>query len=258
MKNKFLILFSIFLFIGAISGQTLIKKTPQDLKIIKINKIENDGIEIIFSRDVLRNEYKVYDLDQKNNHRSIVDIHGVLKTSNYKFSTKNIKEIRIAQFNEKTIRIVFSNKTDIGLSIKNTGSILQIVPFGAKLSKKTDKIPQKIRTIVIDPGHGGKDPGAKGQSKKEKDVVLSIALKAGKILENLGYNVKFTRNSDNFIELKNRTSFANKQKADIFISIHANAAPKSNSAKNFSGFETFFLSPSRSKRAKNAAALKVA
>lgn len=257
MKNKFIILnFIIFFLLTSIYGGNFIKNTPQDLRIIKINEIEDSGIEIIFNRDIVRSDYKVYDLDQKNNYRSIVDIKSILMTSNYTFKPKNLKEIRVAQFNNKTTRVVFSSQTDIGLSLKNSGSVLQITPFGINLANKTDKKPQKIRTIVIDPGHGGKDPGAQGNGKKEKDIVLSVAQKTGKILENLGYKVKFTRNSDKFIELKARTSYANKANADLFISIHANASAKNGNINKFVGFETFFLSPSRSEKAKNAAALE--
>jgi N-acetylmuramoyl-L-alanine amidase len=86
----------------------------------------------------------------------------------------------------------------------------------------------KIRTVVIDPGHGGKDSGALGKISKEKDIVLSIGLKLGNyIKENLpDVKVVFTRTTDEFIPLYQRAEIANKASADLYISIHANSNPK--------------------------------
>lgn len=83
----------------------------------------------------------------------------------------------------------------------------------------------KIRTVVLDPGHGGKDPGTVGKSIKEKDVVLKIALKVGEYIEKSMPEVKvvYTRKTDKFIELNERSAIAMRNKADLFISIHANA-----------------------------------
>ncbi|HEY3402067.1 MAG TPA: N-acetylmuramoyl-L-alanine amidase [Ohtaekwangia sp.] len=83
----------------------------------------------------------------------------------------------------------------------------------------------KLRTVVIDAGHGGKDPGTVGKKLKEKDVVLKIALKVGEYIEKNVPNVKviYTRKTDKFIELHERAAIANRNKADLFISVHANA-----------------------------------
>lgn len=83
----------------------------------------------------------------------------------------------------------------------------------------------KLRTVVIDAGHGGKDPGTVGKTLKEKDVVLKLALKVGDYIEKNYPEVKvvYTRKTDKFIELAERANIANKNKADLFISIHANA-----------------------------------
>lgn len=112
------------------------------------------------------------------------------------------------------------------------------------------------KTIVIDPGHGGTDPGAVNDSLKEKTAVLGVAKKLGEILKSRGYKVYFTRSTDVFINLRSRTKFANDKMADLFVSIHANAAPNAAKAKSMHGIETFFLSPARSERSKNAAALE--
>jgi len=98
----------------------------------------------------------------------------------------------------------------------------------------------KIKTIVIDPGHGGKDPGAIGPGgTKEKDVVLKIAHKLAKELhKNLKTRVILTRYHDIFLPLADRTAIANREKADLFISVHCNASLKSHTE----GFEIYFLS----------------
>ena len=85
-----------------------------------------------------------------------------------------------------------------------------------------------IKIIVIDPGHGGKDPGCHGVTHKEKDIALAVALKLGKYLEEYYKDVKiiYTRTTDVFVELEDRAQIANKAKADLFISIHCNAAGK--------------------------------
>ena len=97
-----------------------------------------------------------------------------------------------------------------------------------------------VRTIVIDAGHGGKDPGTRGKISKEKDVVLDLALQvATKIKTEMPeIRVILTRNSDRFVELRDRSSIANRKKADLFISIHCNASP---SSKAVHGTETFAM-----------------
>jgi N-acetylmuramoyl-L-alanine amidase len=96
--------------------------------------------------------------------------------------------------------------------------------FGVKVKGNNSE----IRTIVIDPGHGGKDPGCLGSIHNEKGVALAVALKLGKLLEENLKDVKviYTRTSDVFVELEDRAQIANKAKADLFISIHCNAAGK--------------------------------
>ena len=82
-------------------------------------------------------------------------------------------------------------------------------------------------TLVIDPGHGGKDAGALGAFSKEKDINLNVALAFGRNVERNCPDVKviYTRTTDIFISLKERANIANKNKADLFISVHTNALP---------------------------------
>lgn len=102
-------------------------------------------------------------------------------------------------------------------------------------------------TVVIDPGHGGKDPGAVGSSSKEKDIVLSVGLKLGKLIESNYPDVKviYTRVNDRFVELNKRAEIANKAHADLFISLHCNALDRRRISPQ--GVETFVLGLHRSK-----------
>ncbi|MFT4601385.1 MAG: N-acetylmuramoyl-L-alanine amidase [Arenicella sp.] len=95
-----------------------------------------------------------------------------------------------------------------------------------------------IRTVVIDAGHGGKDPGCHGKKSNEKTVTLAIALHLGKFIEEKypAINVIYTRETDVFVELDERAKIANNAKADLFICVHANAGPE----KAF-GAETYVL-----------------
>ena len=97
---------------------------------------------------------------------------------------------------------------------------------------------QKVREIVIDAGHGGKDPGAIGlDGIQEKDIVLDIAKRLEKILTQRGFKVIMTRKDDEFISLQERTEVASKSEADLFVSIHANSSP----ARGADGIEVFSL-----------------
>ncbi|MCE1166746.1 MAG: N-acetylmuramoyl-L-alanine amidase [Sphingobacteriia bacterium] len=111
--------------------------------------------------------------------------------------------------------------------------------FFATVSMQGQMRDGKIKKVVIDAGHGGKDPGAMGLRSREKDIALSIALKAGKyISENFpDVEVIYTRKTDEFIELYRRAEIANEQHADLFISIHCNS---STSNKPY-GAETYVM-----------------
>ena len=95
------------------------------------------------------------------------------------------------------------------------------------------------KTIVIDPGHGGKDPGALGRGTlQEKAIVLGISKKLREVLTRRGYTVLMTRDTNRYIPLKQRTAFATQHKADLFLSIHANASEN----RKATGIETYYLS----------------
>lgn len=94
--------------------------------------------------------------------------------------------------------------------------------------------------VILDPGHGGKDPGAVGPAgTQEKRVALAVAEYTAETLEKTGYEVLLTRTNDRYLELTERTAFANKNRGDLFVSIHCNAA-KNRDAR---GVETYYLNP---------------
>ena len=95
-----------------------------------------------------------------------------------------------------------------------------------------------VSRIVIDPGHGGHDPGAQGKGVTEAELVLDVSLRLQKLLEKVhGVEVILTRQTDDFVPLQERTAIANREAADLFLSIHANASANTQAR----GVETYFL-----------------
>lgn len=112
--------------------------------------------------------------------------------------------------------------------------------FFLPLSQARDK----AFVVVIDAGHGGKDPGARGTIINEKEINLAVALKLGQLVEEKASDVRvvYTRNTDRFVELDERANIANRNKADLFISIHTNAVKRGSAVQ---GTETYTLGLAR-------------
>ena len=186
-----------------------------------------------------------------------------------------LKSVRIAQFGPSTVRVVldldsikdykvftFSEpfriivdvKGDRRQEISSSREVIETAkPEPVEKAKPAERFkPGKIRRIVIDPGHGGHDPGAVSPSgTREKDIVLQIGLNlAQKIREELRIDAVMTRSTDVFIELQERTAIANKVGADLFVSVHANASL--NRAAN--GIETYYLNLAKTEKAAELAA----
>lgn len=226
---------------------------------------QNETLHVDFDKNMNVNQVNYFTLhdSRKNKYRYVFDIKTSMLTSAQNITKNNVDKIRIAQFNPTTLRIVIENSSPIKVAHKVENRRVNIA-FSSEDAKelfeknreekttKTKKIASK--TVVIDPGHGGKDPGAVGyKGYREKIVVFDISKELESILKSRGHRVFMTRNSDQFVKLSKRTQFANDKKADIFVSIHANAVAAEN-AKRVHGIECYFLSPSRSDRAKKAAA----
>ena len=127
-------------------------------------------------------------------------------------------------------------------------SARQLAAEQSKLNSQLAEMKKKwaIDCVVIDAGHGGKDPGARGRGLQEKDLTLDIALRLAANLRNVpGLKVVMTRDNDEFVTLQDRGRIANKASGKLFVSIHINAARTSKAY----GIETYFLSPARTERA---------
>jgi len=208
------------------------------------------------------NYFSKYNTKQKK-YQYIFDIHASIRSSQTLRKNK-IDKIKILQQNFQTMRLLIENKNRLKINFKKTTTTITISIKTTNVKKKKIKLvsqptiaPKRLdknKIIVIDAGHGGKDPGAIGYKHyREKVIVLSVAKYLRDILKKRGFKVYMTRDKDYFVKLSNRTKYANKKHADIFISIHANAVSAKN-ANKVQGLETYFLSKSRSARAKRVAA----
>ena len=200
-----------------------------------------------------------------------------------------LQRIRSAQFDPKTVRVVLDTQAIADYKIFNLNDPFRIIvdvkgTFQAKLpplpqtaegeepqpskapvasvppsvNVKNPSLAQQlglgIKRVVLDPGHGGKDPGAIGlHGLREKDIVLTVAKKvARKLTSKMGIEVVLTRKTDVFIPLEERTAIANTKGGDLFISIHANAAP----SPQVQGIETYYLDLAASEEERGLAALE--
>ncbi len=156
--------------------------------------------------------------------RVIVDIEDTrVGTENLRaFNSTPVKGVRVGQLSNDPdiVRIVFDLEYGSDYEVKSP-------PRSDRITVQFPRSPVAGRVIVIDPGHGGMDPGAIGPSGiMEKDVVLAISLKLEKLLYDAGAVPQMTRYRDEFIPLRERAEFANRSNADIFISIHANSVAR--------------------------------
>ena len=240
-------------------------KSSKNIKItsshkLKSIKFKNELLVLEFDKKLgskQLNYFTLYD-SKKKQYRYVFDIHASMITKSHHLRKKGIKRIKLAQFNPSTIRLVIEDNEKLSVHFKKSSNkvIIRVSQSGAesKAKKATPKRLDRSKIIVIDAGHGGKDPGALGyRGYREKIVVFQIAKELNSILKSRGYKVYMTRTRDHFVKLSNRTKYANKKGADIFVSIHANAVSRKN-ARKVTGIECYFLSKSRSSRAKRVAA----
>ena len=110
----------------------------------------------------------------------------------------------------------------------------------AEANASSTNAPNQLRTVVLDAGHGGKDPGCLGRKTRESRIVLQLVLQLGRKIkqEMPGTRVIYTRSTDHFVELAERSAIANRSRADLFISIHCNASPSSHKVY---GTETYTM-----------------
>jgi len=161
-------------------------------------------------------------------------------------ASSNLRLVRGAQNTLQRSRVVFelaeTSPRPTIFALESPFRIVVEIPKGAPAAAETldseDWDQRVVRRIAIDAGHGGKDPGAIGARKlREAALVLSISRELRRELERRGFEVVMTRSSDVFLPLEARTDIANRENADLFISVHANAARNSKLA----GVETYLL-----------------
>ncbi|WP_282351531.1 N-acetylmuramoyl-L-alanine amidase [Pseudomonas sp. PS01303] len=179
--------------------------------------------------------------------RLIIDVSGANLSGDFSELALNgtvIRSIRSGPFGQGDTRIVLDLSNPVLLNSfllapqdgQSHRLVLDLVtaktsPVTTMVPRETPKIgahPKRDIIVVVDPGHGGKDPGAVGaKGEREKDVVLSIAqLLAKRLKKEKGFDVKLVRNDDFFVPLRKRVEIARQHKADMFISVHADAAPR--------------------------------
>ena len=146
------------------------------------------------------------------------------------------KEISAEQ--KKTEKVAaFEQETPMSEEAKNES--VATVPLKANFGGKRP-------IVVLDAGHGGHDPGAVANGIREKDINLKAALQLGEMLKTYGIDVRYTRKTDEYLKLGERTAFANDNKANVFVSIHCNAMPKGKAA---AGLEFYIMAPPSDKDA---------
>ncbi|MCF0223275.1 MAG: N-acetylmuramoyl-L-alanine amidase [Fibrobacter sp.] len=174
--------------------------------------------------------------------------HANIKGSDKKLSAAPILKDGKIWVESNDIEGIFSTNVTIEVSSSSQATLPKSGSSSAE-AKKTNTPPKKetagtreVRTIVIDPGHGGKDSGALGKKAQEKDIVLTIGKLLRKELEKDGFNVKMTREKDVFIELGERANLANRWDGDLFISLHCNAIDASaERKKQIKGYHVYVL-----------------
>ncbi len=187
-----------------------------------------------------------------NPERLYFDLKGVLidePLNVLNIKSSHLKKIRLGYYRKNILRIVFDLKGRTEYKVFTLKSPPRLV---IEFGKDRNPFYRERKVVVIDAGHGGHDPGAIGPGGlKEKDVTLDIAKRLKRVLEER-YNliVYLTRNTDRFLELKERTRIANKKGADLFISIHANASPR----RQTRGIETYLLNWTNDEEALRVAA----
>ncbi len=218
----------------------------------------------IFGKSAIRNV-----TSNRSKTEIIFETEKKMTKNSYKINYDTMNQLIFIEFIDQKFKGKINDKSFVGKSIKdfkyvpmrnNSSFFIQHKPsvtYKAILKSKKliinfsnqSSVAKKQFTIVIDPGHGGKDPGASAAGKREKDIALKISQELAKNLRK-NFNVIMTRNSDVFVNLSQRPKIANTKKADMFISIHANSA-KSKKAK---GVEVFYFSKKSSPYAARVAA----
>ena len=222
-----------------------------------INKMNGTIIKFKTEKKFSRNSISVSITDA--GWLNVTIVGGLIDSANIVNSAIEYPVMRVRAIQStESAQISFVLKTKVDDYEVNTLNNEISITLRVATSENANKIKDMrdkwlLDTIVIDAGHGGKDPGAVGKGGLlEKTITLDVAKKLGRMIEReMGVNVVYTREEDVFIPLWKRTKIANDSGGKVFLSIHVNSSPSSRSAK---GFETFLLRPGKTKDAIDVAA----
>ena len=267
--------FSIYLqlFYIIILSTQLFSNTEGKLKLIENNELIgeistiqnkqlfsiNDFIKITNSKNFIndKTEKIIFYIDDKKIKITNQIAFVMIEDNLFQLSSKTVKQNNDYYVpTESFLSIINSLSTSISISLDtnqiNLERIIQIPQKTVKVDLKSEKEKWEFKTIVIDAGHGGKDPGAVGyRGTKEKDIALDVAKRLEKkISKNMDVKVVMTRDEDVFLRLSERTKIANENNGSLFISIHTNAAED----RRASGFETFLIGLNKNEYAAKVAA----
>jgi N-acetylmuramoyl-L-alanine amidase len=192
------------------------------LKRVRVGQFSPDTVRVVLDIESI-SSYKIFTLQDP--FRTVIDVKG--------WEQKKV-EIQPA-----VVKVLEDNKKTAPGTVAAVTPAISDAPEDDPLPSLAQQLGLGIRKIVIDPGHGGKDPGAIAPNGlKEKDVVLAVSKKlAHQLRTKLGCEVVVTRTADIFIPLEERTAIANTEKGDLFISVHVNSAP----SPRLLGVETYVL-----------------
>ena len=267
--------FSIYLqlFYIIILSTQLFSNTEGKLKLIENNELIgeistiqnkqlfsiNDFIKITNSKNFIndKTEKIIFYIDDKKIKITNQIAFVMIDDNLFQLSSKTVKQNNDYYVPaESFLSIINSLSTSISISLDtnqiNLERIIEIPKKTVKVDLKSEKEKWEFKTIVIDAGHGGKDPGAVGyRGTKEKDIALDVAKRLEKkISKNMDVKVVMTRDEDVFLRLSERTKIANENNGSLFISIHTNAAED----RRASGFETFLIGLNKNEYAAKVAA----
>jgi len=210
-------------------------------------KIGKDALELTFAKNIKAKDIKHFVISANGFDKHVYDIKNAYlpKGKTHRYNYPNIRAFRIGQYRPDILRIVIESTKKIKKRFRVSQRVLFLpILLEKSFRKKKKKRKKDIRNrfkVVIDAGHGGRDRGTSCCSLHEKQFTLSMAYNLKKRLEKKGYTVYMTRHNDKYVSLIDRTKYANSKKADIFISIHVNAAPK-RKVNRLNGIEIFYLS----------------
>ncbi|MDD2332149.1 MAG: N-acetylmuramoyl-L-alanine amidase [Candidatus Cloacimonetes bacterium] len=234
------------------AGVTVAYKNSKTEKTIKTETI-SEGV--YFNAADLESVFKSIIKEEKNDNRIYLSLLGeqfIFLVNSAYYSFKNVQYNMHYPLIRKEMSYLLPSQFLLERLPAHFPGDIQIQKGKLTLSEPKD---YSIRTIVIDPGHGGKDPGAVGRKYKtqEKDVNLAVTLKLKSMLEKeLGINVLLTRADDRFVSLYERTKYANDRAADLFVSIHANSSVSTASK----GIEVYYLSTATTTESRAVEALE--